>query len=228
MDCGLWGDDAVRTLTAADAVRAMREAVLAAYAGQISAPARVRVELSDLDYVFTVGAVAGGPTGFRAYRAGTPAGDQLVAVWDAAGRLTGVIVGDELGARRTGALGAVAADALARHDSHAVAVIGSGRQAWTQLWALTAVRDIRSARIFSPQVGRRRWTRPLAGLQRHQSPPPSSTRVDTRNYCFCRIASREPGVISATGAAGGSRPACGAWSHERLRGDESEPQRQRL
>ena len=73
------------------------------------------------------------PTGFRAYRAGTPAGDQLVAVWEADGTLSAVVVGEQLGACRTGALGAVAADALANPDAGTVAVIGSGLQAWTQL-----------------------------------------------------------------------------------------------
>lgn len=144
------GDDAVLALGAADAVDAMREAVRAAYAGRLAAPARVRAELADLDYVFTVGALGAGPSGFRAYRAGSPEGDQLVAVWDDTGQLTGVVVGSQLGARRTGALGAVASDALARLDARDVAVIGSGVQAWTQLWATTAVRDIRRVQVFSP------------------------------------------------------------------------------
>jgi ornithine cyclodeaminase/alanine dehydrogenase-like protein (mu-crystallin family) len=144
------GDDAVSALGAADAVDTMREAVRAAYAGQLAAPARVRAELADLDYVFPVGTLGAGPSGFRAYRAGSPEGDQLVAVWDVTGQLTGVVVGSQLGARRTGALGAVATDALARLDARGVAVIGSGVQAWTQLWATTGVRDIRRVQVFSP------------------------------------------------------------------------------
>ena len=154
--CRLLDDEAVAALTAGDAVHAMREAVRAGHAGQLWAPARVRAELNDLVYVFTVGALEHGPSGFRAYRAGSPEGDQLVAVWDQEGDLVGVIVGDELGARRTGALGAVATDALARRDARAVAVIGSGHQAWTQLWALTAVREVERVAVFSPNDRRRR------------------------------------------------------------------------
>jgi ornithine cyclodeaminase len=46
------------------------------------------------------------------------AGDQLTAVYDdATGKLTGVIIGNLLGAARTGAIGAVAADVLARPDA---------------------------------------------------------------------------------------------------------------
>jgi len=79
-----------------------------------------------------------------------------VAVWDADGRLLGLVVGDELGARRTGALGAVAVDALARPEADIVGVIGTDRQAWTQLWALTAVRDLTQVRVHSPNEQRRR------------------------------------------------------------------------
>jgi ornithine cyclodeaminase/alanine dehydrogenase-like protein (mu-crystallin family) len=102
--------------------------------------------------VVTVGGLRDGSSGFRAYRAADAewvGGDQLVAVWDRAGALRCVVVGEELGARRTGALGAVAADALARPDARVAAVIGSGRQAWTQLWALAAVRPLDDVRVFS-------------------------------------------------------------------------------
>ena len=76
--------------------------------------------------------------------------DQAVLVWDGTGRLSGCVVGNELGARRTGALGAAAVDALARPDSATVGIVGSGVQAWTQLWAISAVRSLSSVRIFSP------------------------------------------------------------------------------
>ena len=155
MRCRLLGDEDVLGLSADAAVGAMRDAVLLAHAGRLAAPPRIRAQLDELAYVFTVGAVAGGPAGFRVYRAGAPAGDQLVAVWDAEGRLDGVIVGDELGARRTGALGAVSVDALARPEADSVAVIGSGVQAWVALWALRAVRRPASVRVHSPDGSHR-------------------------------------------------------------------------
>ena len=65
------------------------------------------------------------------------------------------MVGEELGARRTGALGAVAADVLALPEADTVAVIGTGRQAWTQLWALQAVRPLRLLRVYSPNPAHR-------------------------------------------------------------------------
>ena len=61
----------------------------------------------------------------------------------------------ELGAARTGALGAAAVDALALPDAGVVGVVGSGRQAWTQLWAATAARRIAEVRVFSPTASHR-------------------------------------------------------------------------
>lgn len=142
-------DDDVRPAPASVAVGAAREALVQFGEGAMIAPPRVRSELGALDYVYTAGALADGTSGFRAYRAGQPAGDQLVAVWDPSGELIGIVVGDELGARRTGALGAVAADVLARSDATDVAIIGTGVQAWTQLWALASVRSVRRVRIYS-------------------------------------------------------------------------------
>jgi alanine dehydrogenase len=51
---------------------------------------------------------------------------------------------------KTGAAGAVGADALARDDATEVAVIGSGAQARGQLRALAAVRDLETVWVYSP------------------------------------------------------------------------------
>jgi ornithine cyclodeaminase/alanine dehydrogenase-like protein (mu-crystallin family) len=58
-------------------------------------------------------------------------------------------------AARTGALGAAAVDALARADAEVVGIVGSGRQAWTQVWAATAVRAVAQVRVFSPTEAHR-------------------------------------------------------------------------
>lgn len=149
------GDEDVRAIPAATAVDAMRRLFVSASEGVLDAPPRLRAGLGEREYVFTVGGLRDGPSGFRVYRAGEPAGDQLTAVWSSDGRLRGIVTGDELGARRTGALGAVAAELLALQDAASVGVIGSGTQAWTQLWALTAVREIDRVRVYSPTTQHR-------------------------------------------------------------------------
>lgn len=136
-------DDVRRLLDAPAAVRATRAALLAHHHGTLQAPPRVAADLGDGRLVFTAGQLkAAGLFGFRAY---DTLGDneQLVAVWDRAdGRLCTVVHGAELGPRRTGAIGAVAADAAANPGPVRLGLIGAGPQAWAQLWALRAVRRI--------------------------------------------------------------------------------------
>ena len=87
--------------------------------------------------------------GFRAYDTLVGA-EQLVAVWDTDdGRLRAVVHGDELGPRRTGAIGAVAVDAAARPGPIRLGLVGAGAQAWTQLWAIRSVRQVDDATVAS-------------------------------------------------------------------------------
>jgi alanine dehydrogenase len=152
-------------LTPAVAVDAARRAVVDSWHGSLISPSRFHAEAGAVNLVFTVGGYADGPAGFRAYGTWPGASDQLVAVWSAAGELQVVVVGEQLGIRRTGALGAVAADVLARADARVVGVIGSGRQAWSQLWALASVRPVGAVRVFSPaREHRERYAR-LAGRE---------------------------------------------------------------
>ena len=149
----LGDDDVRRWLSPQAAVAAAREALTAAYWGELAAPPRLHAQAGDISLAFTAGGFPGGPLGFRVYGTWPGPSDQAVLVWDGGGRLAGVITGTELGARRTGALGGVAADLLAPPGEVTAAVLGSGAQAWTQLWAATAVRQFRQVRVFSPTAG---------------------------------------------------------------------------
>jgi ornithine cyclodeaminase/alanine dehydrogenase-like protein (mu-crystallin family) len=152
----LLSDEDVRArLTPETAVEGARTALVDAHRGDLQAPPRVHAELGARSLVFTVGGLADGTAGFRVYQTGVDDADQAVLVWGPDGGLAGCIVGTELGAARTGALGAAAVDALARSDAEVVGVVGSGRQAWTQLWAATAVRRIAEVRVFSPTEAHR-------------------------------------------------------------------------
>jgi ornithine cyclodeaminase len=154
-----------RILTDADvAARADMGAVIAVIeralrakaAGRLVAPPRHRVEFANRgSLVFTVGGVIGDGdlAGFRAYETFRGADDnrtQLVAVWsNATGAFKGIVVGDLLGAVRTGAIGGAAIKAMARADARVLAVIGSGFQARTQVWAAAAARPIAEIRVYS-------------------------------------------------------------------------------
>lgn len=132
-------------LRAPDAVAAMRDALLAFHRGQLVSPPRTTAVLT-----FTAGRLIGHWYGFRSY-ASHLGGEQLVALHtEPDGRLAALATGSSLGAYRTGALGGAAVDAMARADATTVGVIGTGKQAWTQVWAITAVRPLREVTVFSP------------------------------------------------------------------------------
>ncbi|MFD0278270.1 ornithine cyclodeaminase family protein [Kitasatospora sp. NPDC127111] len=127
------------------AVEVMHEALTAHAAGRLHAPPRARLPLADGDLVVTAGRLAGSVHGCRVYDT-VADGDQLTAVWDG-GRLTTLVHGRALGPLRTGAIGAVAARALARPDSAVLGVVGTGEQAWAQVRCLAAVLPLRSVLV---------------------------------------------------------------------------------
>ncbi len=127
------------------AVVAMREALVAAYRGDLQAPPRVRAGV----LTFTCGRVAGRWYGYRSYDTHM-GGQQLVVVHaEPTGEVAGIAVGSALGMLRTGALGGAAVDALARPDASSVGIVGAGRQAWAQLWAIASVRSLSDVAVSS-------------------------------------------------------------------------------
>ena len=139
------------------AVGWMREAVLAAYEGRLRTPPRVSTDLGDGRLVFTTGALEGEWFGYRSYDSfDTEPGQQVVVLQDwGSGEVRGIAVGNELGPRRVGAIGGVAVDALADPGAETLALIGTGTQAFTQLWAISAVRRLVGVRVFSRDRDRR-------------------------------------------------------------------------
>lgn len=149
--------DTRRLLDPATAVAAVRESLAGHHTGRLFAPPRLLAGLGGGDLLFTAGRLAGTGYGFRAYDTmPTAESDQITVVYDeSSGRLAGAVTGEFLGAARTGAIGAVAVDVLARPDAGILALIGSGTQAWTQVWAIRSVRPLREVRVYSPDAGHR-------------------------------------------------------------------------
>ncbi|RJF72038.1 ornithine cyclodeaminase family protein [Deinococcus cavernae] len=147
----------------AEAVEVMRRAVRAAERGELTAPARVHAA----DVTFTVGGSAD-VFGFRVYHTrDTPFDEQVVVVWDASGRIAGVVMGSELGPLRTSALGVLATQTLARPDASRLGLIGSGVQARHHALTLASVRELTQVLVYSRQAeGRERLAAELraAGL----------------------------------------------------------------
>lgn len=116
---------------------AMRAAAVAAWEGRLHAPPRATVGLGDRGMTFGCGAVAGEWFGYRSYTAPAASDeDQVVVVHDDHGTLFGMAVGRLLGRCRVGAIGGVAIEALGPQSPRKIAMVGTGIQAWYQLWAL--------------------------------------------------------------------------------------------
>ena len=92
------------------------------------------------------GAYGAGSYGFKAYLGNA---GYRVFVYDLDKGFDGLVEAFELTELRTGAVSAVAAKYLARPDSEALAMIGTGREARAQLRAVSAVRKLRQVRAFS-------------------------------------------------------------------------------
>ncbi len=81
----------------------------------------------------------------------------VVLLFDAqSGDLLALLEGDQLGRIRTGAASGVATKFMARADASRVGLIGTGRQAPTQLEAVAQVRKLGGAKVFGRDEFRRR------------------------------------------------------------------------
>ncbi|WP_144900832.1 ornithine cyclodeaminase family protein [Halobellus captivus] len=122
------------------------------------APAEPRTKLTNADppgFLTTYAAVLPetGTMGGYMYSAGFGAEDAwfTTPLFDAeSGEPLAMLDGASMNPFKTGATGAVAADALARADAASAAIIGSGPQARGQLRALATVRDLETVWVYSP------------------------------------------------------------------------------
>src|SRR5262249_54923690 len=205
----VWHDaEIAERLSATAAVRWIGEAVDAHHRGELTAPPRVHTDLGDGRPVFTTGRPRGSWFRVRAYepRRGRPGGQVAVVRDESSGRVRAVAIGNAPGPRRVGAIGAVAADALAPPGAGTVAVIGTGVQAYTQVWALGVVRELGEVRVYSRDPARRaafaERVRPLAGGACHAAAD-ARAAVDGAQIVILATSSPAP-VIDASWIGPGS------------------------
>jgi ornithine cyclodeaminase len=86
---------------------------------------------------------------------GAEAAPMLLVFASDSGKHLATIEASDLSDLRTGALAGVATKHLAAADADTAAIIGSGRQAATQMAALAGVRKLKSVRVWSPNRERR-------------------------------------------------------------------------
>lgn len=150
----LTSDDTVGLATPAEYVDAVRDAYRQVGEG---APAKPRTALPNEEPPgFLTAYVAilpeTGAMGGYTYSAGFGAGDAwfMTPVFDAAtGEPLALVDGAHMNPYKTGAVGAVGVDALAREDASTLSVIGSGKQARGQVLAAVTVRDFDRVSVYS-------------------------------------------------------------------------------
>jgi ornithine cyclodeaminase len=158
----LGDDDVARLADMGTAIAAVERAFHARATGNFVAPPRHAVEFPGFGrLIFTTGGMTGDQAlaGFRVrndFDKSDTINHQIVAVWDMkTARLEGLVLSDEVGAIRTGAIGGVAIKFMARPDAAIAAVIGAGPQARTQIEAAARVRQLREIRVFCRSADKR-------------------------------------------------------------------------
>lgn len=142
-----------RLVGMSDALEAIEEVFREAGNGNVTNVPRIRVPLHDGTLRITAAVL-----GYRGYYGvkvssttvfGHNAGRVFCLYKENGGQLCAIVQVFALGALRTGAASGVATRYLSNPGSSVLGVIGSGRQARTQVEAIAAVRSIKEVRVFS-------------------------------------------------------------------------------
>src|SRR5262249_20367854 len=149
----------------------------------------------------------------------------LLTLWDAEnGRLVAIMEAFALGQLRTGAMSGVGTRCMAAPDAGELAVIGTGKQATTQVAAVIAVRPIRRVRVFGPTpehrtafAARLRANHPEVEIVEAES---AAAAVKDAPIVTLVTRARHPVVHAAMLARGTHVNAAGAITPERREFDE--------
>ena len=111
---------------------------------------RERIIMPHLSLHYLAGALPDSQLlGMKVYTVSREVARFLVLLYDAAsGRLLSLMQADHLGRIRTGAASGIATKYLARPDATRMGLIGTGRQARTQLQAIAQVRKLTAVKVF--------------------------------------------------------------------------------
>ena len=145
----------------------------------------------------------------------------LLILWNATtAQLLAIIEARALGQMRTGAMSAIATRWMSHEDADDLAIIGTGKQALTQVAAVAAVRRLRRIRLFSPTPAKRsafaeelRRNFPRTDI-RVASDPADAT--DGASIITLITRAREPILTASMIAKGAHVNAAGAITKERM------------
>ncbi|HEY6102165.1 MAG TPA: ornithine cyclodeaminase family protein [bacterium] len=153
----LYEDDVARLLRMDDVIDAVAEAFREHGAGRaVNRPRQRTITDHAVLHVMSGGVPASGVMGLKAYSSAR-AGTRFLAMLYSTetGELLAIMEADHLGQMRTGAASAVATRALAQPNAGSVGLIGTGRQARSQLLAVSRVRPVALVKCYSRTPARR-------------------------------------------------------------------------
>jgi ornithine cyclodeaminase/alanine dehydrogenase-like protein (mu-crystallin family) len=149
-------------------------------------------------HVLSAAAKALGVVGYKAYTTSRTGTQFHVALMDGkTGALLSLMHADFLGQMRTGAASGVATRYMARADASQVGIIGSGKQARTQVQAVCKVRTVNRVHVYSPNEERRRkFATEMSEICQTDVEPVerAETAVHNKDIVITATNSREPVV----------------------------------
>ena len=157
----LWITEAevVAALSLPEAIEALEKGLALEAAGTARNMAKTHQIWGGHHTLHAIGAVVEGAhvVGTKTWAHTAGGATPLVTLWNSeTGRLEAIIEAFALGQMRTGGISGVATAHMASADADELAIVGTGKQAMTQVVAVVAVRPVKTIRVFSPTPENRR------------------------------------------------------------------------
>ena len=150
--------DVAQVMDLQQAIPALERGLSLEAQGRAQTMAKTHISWGDGNTLHSLGGSLQGArlVGVKSWAHTTGGACPLLLLWDSeTGVLRAVIEAFALGQLRTGSMSAVATRWMAAPDASVMALIGTGKQAMTQIAAVAAVRRLRQVRVFSPTPERR-------------------------------------------------------------------------
>lgn len=147
--------DVVELLSLSEAIGALERMLRIEAAGEAQNMAKTHAIWGGGHTLHAIGAVVPGVqmVGTKTWAHTAGGATPLLLLWDSeTGRLRAIIEAFALGQMRTGSMTGVATKWMAGADADAMAIIGTGKQALTQVAAVHAVRPLKRLRVYSPRA----------------------------------------------------------------------------
>jgi ornithine cyclodeaminase len=144
--------EVVELIDLGESIAALEAALREEARGAAASMPKTLLQFDGSANLHAIGGRLGGLVGTKTW-AHTPGGTcPLLLLWGAEdGQLVAVIEAFALGNLRTAGISGVATRWLARTDARTLAIVGTGKQALSQVGAVLAVRPIEQVQVFSPR-----------------------------------------------------------------------------